>query len=236
MHKPMQPNQSDRNYGVVRWHLGFPRKLPLLARFLGKIVHDILPTALASVIGGFLFTQYQFGHSAAPPATVAVVPASAEMMALVRDEHAVIVDYLKTQMAAEKSRFAAADTDASGTTSATASDARAADAKVAAEPATRHIAAVSAAAKVASPRAKVATAATVPHAPLVIAQTEQIEAVTPADRLARDPDSLLAKTLDVKDQVFAATRRVVFAIGDMFASVGGRLVGPASARQFNDAS
>ena len=33
------------------------------------------------------------------------------MMALVRDEHAMIIDYLKTQMAAEKSRVAVEDAD-----------------------------------------------------------------------------------------------------------------------------
>src|ERR1700733_3898217 len=84
---------------------------PFLARFLGKFVLDIMPAALASVIGGFLFTQYQFGHTAARPALEQVTPASAEMMALVRDEHAMIVDYLKTQMAAEKSRVAVQDAD-----------------------------------------------------------------------------------------------------------------------------
>ena len=84
---------------------------PLLARFVGKFVLDIMPAALASVIGGFLFTQYQFGHAPAKPALEQVTPASAEMMALVRDEHAMIIDYLKTQMAAEKSRVAVADAD-----------------------------------------------------------------------------------------------------------------------------
>ncbi len=87
--------------------------VPILARFLGKFVLDIMPAALASVIGGFLFTQYQFGHTPAQhPAAEAVAPASAEMLALVRDEHAMIVDYLKSQMAAEKSREAAQTRDA----------------------------------------------------------------------------------------------------------------------------
>src|SRR5271166_1160713 len=82
---------------------------PLLTRFLGKFVLDIMPAALASVIGGFLFTQYHFGHSAPKPVLEQVTPAPAEMMALVRDEHAMIIDYLKTQMAAEKSRVAVED-------------------------------------------------------------------------------------------------------------------------------
>ncbi len=59
---------------------------------------------------GFLFTQFQYGHAVAPrPALEQAAPASAEMMQLVRDEHAMIVDYLKTQMAAQKSRLAAED-------------------------------------------------------------------------------------------------------------------------------
>ncbi len=43
------------------------------------------------------------------------------------------------------------------------------------------------------------------------------------DRLASDPDSLLAKTLDLKDHVVAGARHAVSAIGDVFASVGERI-------------
>src|SRR5215472_802076 len=87
-------------------HLEFP----LLARFISKFVLDILPAALASVIGGFLFTQYQIGR-AAPPPTQQASPASAEVLALVRDEHEAIVGYLNAQMAAEKSRLAAEEAE-----------------------------------------------------------------------------------------------------------------------------
>jgi hypothetical protein len=76
---------------------------------------------------------------------------------------------------------------------------------------------------------------------MVIAQAQPTENAAPSDRLARDPDSLLAKTLDIKDHVVAATRNVVSAIGDVFASVGGRLIGnPDSGatgrQQFSSAS
>src|SRR5215468_7407531 len=87
-------------------HLEFP----LLARFVGKFVLDILPAALASVIGGFLFTQYQLGRTAPPP-SAEMSPASAEVLALVHDEHEAIVGYLKSQMAAEKQRLAAQDAE-----------------------------------------------------------------------------------------------------------------------------
>src|SRR5271170_1576544 len=96
--------------GVMQQTGAISHNMPLLVRFLGKLVLDIMPAALASVIGGFLFTQYQFGRSPEQrPALVQVTPASTEMMQLVRDEHAMIVDYLKTQMEAEKSRLAAQD-------------------------------------------------------------------------------------------------------------------------------
>jgi hypothetical protein len=234
----MQPRPIDREYQPLPRGWTASRQLVVLTRFAGKIVHDVLPAALASVIGGFLFTQYQFGHNAVPrPATEAVVPASAEMMALVRDEHAVIVDYLKAQMAAEKSRLAAADADAARGTEVQTTDTKPiADAKAAEAP-IRHIAAAAAAPKSAAPHPKPpAVVAAVPHAPLVIAEAQQTSAAAPADRLARDPDSLLAKALDAKDHMVAATLGAVSAIGNMFASVGERIVGPASARPFNAAS
>ena len=78
------------------------------------------------------------------------------------------------------------------------------------------------------------------RAPLVIAQAEQSDAAS-TGRLARDPDSLLAKTLDIKDHVVGAARNVVSAIGDVIGTVGGHLIGAnlesaPPARQFSSAS
>jgi hypothetical protein len=219
-------------------------RFPLLARFSGKFVLDILPAALASVIGGFLFTQYQAGRVAPPAAQI--TPASAEALALVRDEHAAIVGYVKSQIAAEKSRLAAQDAE----TAQAVADARAAQAEArenalaeqnvadiraaaiaAATPAVpaRHLPSA-ASVKVSLPRAKPAVAANPAAASeTVAAQAEQNsqQSSAPADRLARDPDSLLAKTLDLKDHVVAATKQAVAALGDMFASVGERIGGSA---------
>ncbi len=80
-------------------------------RFVTKFVFDILPAALASVIGGFLFTQY---HAAKPPERPAVVETVAparmeEAMRMVRDEHSLIVDFLKGQQAAAAKRNASFD-------------------------------------------------------------------------------------------------------------------------------
>ena len=192
---------------------------PWLARLLGKFVLDILPGALASLIGTFLLAQYQFAHQAALPVGQQASQASAATMARLRDEHDLVMGYLKSRMAAEQSRDAAED----------AENARAAAATklAAAEPA-----------KAAAPRPKPHVAA-VPHAPLVIAQVQadQNTTASSAGRLAHDPDSLIAKTLDFKDHVVDATRHVVVLIGDMFASVGER-IGQAmpGARQYSSPS
>jgi hypothetical protein len=225
-------------------------EFPLLARFVGKFVLDILPAAIASVIGGFLFTQYQLGRAAAPAPTEHISPASAEALALVREEHDAIVGYLKSQMAAEKNRLATQDAE----TARAVADAKAAqdnaaqekalaeqnaaDIKLPAAAPVRHVAAMSA--KVAPPRAKPA-AAPIPVAPtqIAMAQSEQNPQTNaaPADRLARDPDSLLAKTLDLKDHVVAATKHAVSALGDVFASVGERIAGSSPGpRQFSSDS
>ena len=260
---------APRNY-VVHW------QIPLLGRFVGKFVVDILPAALASVIGGFLFTQYQVGRTA-PPRVEQASPASTEVLALVRDEHEAILGYLKSQMAAEKSRLAAQDAEtaqavADAKAAQEAAQEKAAQEKVAQEkvaqekatqdsdarekagaesntaeikltsaPSARRVA-PSMQARVAVSRAKpVSAPATAAPAPLVIAQAEpnapQNDVSASTNRLASDPDSLLAKTLDLKDHVVAATRRAAAAIGDVFTSVGEQISGATpSTRQFSSDS
>lgn len=225
-------------------------EFPFLARFVGKFVLDILPAALASVIGGFLFTQYQLGRAAPPPAEQ-MSPAPAEVLALVRDEHEAIIGYLKSQMAAEKSRLVAQDAE----TARAVADAKAAqeneahdkalaeqnaaEIKLAAAAPAHQLAAVTSA-KVALPRPKPGAApnpAAATQVAMVQSEQNPQQNAAPADRLARDPDSLLAKTLDLKDHVVAVTKQAVAALGDMFASVGERIGGSApSARPFSSDS
>jgi hypothetical protein len=241
---------SDGNgHDAATRHSAAVSKFPLLSRFAGKLVLDILPAALASVIGGFLFTQYHTGRAAPPPATEETIPASPEVLALVREEHEAIVGYLKAQLAAEKSRLAAQDED----TARAVADAKAVqdsetrekalteqnpvDTKLAAAVPARHVA--SAIAKVVLPRVKpaaVPNAATATQVAMVESEQPAQQTGAPADRLARDPDSLLAKTLDLKDHVVAATKQAVAVLGDMFASVGERIGGSAPARQFSSDS
>jgi hypothetical protein len=214
--------------------------VPFLARFAGKFVLDIMPTALASVIGGFLFTQFHFGHPAVQhPALEQVTPASAEMMALVRDEHAMIVDYLKTQMAAEKTRQTAQAAD----TGSQVADSKHDEAAVAPVVPIHRVVMAGVAPKPAASHTKpLPVVAVAPHAPLVIAMAETnanpSADVARPDRLARDPNSLLAKTLDLKDHVVDATRHVVGMISDVvFAPFGDSSKDlPLPERQFSSAS
>lgn len=228
-------------------------EFPLLARFVGKFVLDILPAALASVIGGFLFTQYQLGRAAPPPPVQQISPASAEVLALVRDEHEAIVGYLKSQMAAEKSRHAVQDAETAQAVADAAqekaaedneahekalAEQNAADIRLLPLAPARHVA--SASERIALPRARPAAA---PN-PVAATQVATIQNernpqqnTAPDDRLTRDPGSLLAKTLDLKDHVVAATKQAVAALGDMFASVGERISGSTpSARPFSSDS
>jgi len=259
--KAMQQNLVKTNSGeLIAGKLVTGHGAPLLARFAGKFVLDIMPAALASVIGGFLFTQYQFGHTPAKPVLEQVTPASAEMMALVRDEHAMIIDYLKTQMAAEKSRVAVQDADLARAQE----DSKVADTKAPAAPQTVALLDVKTQAQAqpqpdgsATPRRGGAVAATkpivwqhskpqmaaqaappvptpMPRPPIVIAQADPSQDAPPSDRLASDPDSLLGKALDLKDHVVAGARHAASAVGDMFASLGGALNPQASLpRQFS---
>ena len=84
-----------RENGVMRF------TMPLLRRFFGKLIHDILPAALASLLGGFLITHFQLNRPP-EPVTVPVAPASPEMMQLLRDEHGLIGSFVKAQIANEK--------------------------------------------------------------------------------------------------------------------------------------
>ena len=168
---------------------------------------------------------------------------------MVRDEHALIINYLKVQMAAEQRRDQAEDaaTARAAQEARAAADAKLADALFASQAvAQQSVAAVAPAPSKPAHRKAPAVLAAAPHAPLAIADADppanDATAATIAPGEAREPDALLdnplvAGTLDIKDHVVAATRHVVSVIGEMFASVGGSIGGAVSgSRQFNSAS
>lgn len=205
---------------------------PLMVRYLGKFVLEVLPAALASVIGGMLLAHYQLAHpSAAGSAVEASAPASAEMVRLVQEEHAMIRDLLLAQSAAEKRQFAADD----------AADARAAEDADLAAAALRRTAMT--AAKPVSlpplPRAKAnvvaATTEVAPQGPLVIAQPIEVTAAQPSPFappapiappppvLASDQPSLAATTMAIPGHMVGAALHAVSVIGGIPSWIGNRL-------------
>jgi hypothetical protein len=206
--------------GIVKAGVA-PHDASLHRRFLQKLVIDVLPAAVTSVIGGFLVTQYQFSHSAVlHPVAGQATSASAEMVKLVSDEHGAIMDYLKAQTAAEKARNSSDDAaDAQAVADAKlASDKAAADklaAEVLAATSPKAMPVIVVTAKAAASRKVVTVAAAAPTQPLVVAQVGPDAAPAPGQQ----PKSLLAKTLDIKDHVVAVTSHAawtaVTAIGSL---------------------
>ncbi len=217
------------------------RDAPLLVRFLGKFVLEVLPAALASVIGGLLLAQYQLGHPAAPaPAVQPPAPASAEMVRLVREEHAMIRDFLLAQDAAEKSRVAADDAADDAADAHAASDATELAAAALRRTASAPVKPVS----LPLPRARssVVAAATevVPQGPLVIAQPIEISAppaspfappgliAPPPPVVASGHPSLVSTTLAIPGHVVGAALHAVSVIGGIPSWIGTRLGGTPS--------
>lgn len=206
---------------------------PALVRFLGKLVVEVLPAALASVIGAFLFAHYQFGQpdaarSGSPAADAA--PPPAEMIKLVREEHAMIRDFITAQQIAEKNRATAAD----------AADATAlSDAKLVAT-AAPPAAAVLTAEKPAPKRSRPAVvanggrddtpAATAELPTVLIASAQPDPVVMPLAPPAPPPPpappagvSLLSTTLAMPGHVAGVTLHAVTAIGGIPSWIGRRL-------------
>jgi len=195
----------------------------LLKRLVDEIVKDALPAGLASILGGLLLTHFQLDR-VPQPTTVKVTQASPEMMQLLRDEHGLIIDFVREQVASEKSRGSADQSGQRGVTEASASPAVQV---VAPAPTQRPIPVVALAApKPVAPRSKNQVVGASLPAP-ALAQAQPADPVPQA--AARTDDSLLAKTIGIKDQVVSVTQRAVSAtigvIPSWFGSLGDRIGG-----------
>jgi hypothetical protein len=106
------------------------RKFPSLSRFYSKLFYELLPAAIASAVGGMVLNHYTKAPTATPPVAI-VSPASTELLQMVRDEHAVFVDYLKKNAETRQQAELAAEQDAKRVSVAeqTAREARAAEAR-----------------------------------------------------------------------------------------------------------
>jgi hypothetical protein len=214
--KCLKFNRPFENRG---WRENRVMRYEVLRRFTAKLVQDVLPAALASLIGGLLFTHFQLGN-APVPVSVQVAPASPEMMRLLRDEHGLILSYVQAQAAIEKKQLSA---DESPTR--VAADPQPAVAPVATPAALpRPVNVVSTTAKPSPPRGKVPiVGASLPS--LVVADAQQTDSAKPA---ARDEDSLIARTMGIRDHVIAVTQRAVSVIGGIpswIGSIGDRIGG-----------
>jgi hypothetical protein len=189
----------------------------LLKRLFDKIVHDALLAGLASVIGGLLLTHFQIAQTP-QPTTVKVTPEMPEMMQLLRDEHVAIVDFIRGQAASEKNRGVAEQKPRQGV-------AEVPPASVA-----------QATPVLPAPRPSPATAMATPRPAAARGKTQlPAQAATPVPTVeasaqpVRADDSLLAKTIGIKDRVISATHHAVSATGgaipSWFGSAGDRIGG-----------
>jgi hypothetical protein len=139
------------------------------------------------------------------------------MMQLLRDEHGLILDFLKAELAREKRQLAVAGTAPPAAADTTGIEPPAAVA------APRQVVAVVAAKPVAL-RTKTPVVAA-PPSPVVLVQAQQAESFRPA---VPNSDSVLARTIGITDHVVAATQRVVSVIGGIpswFGAIGDRIGG-----------
>jgi hypothetical protein len=224
-------NEADRS--------AVPAKAaPLFARLASKLVLEVLPASLASVIGAALLAHYQFGHAAMPAGGVAVAtaPASPEMLQLVRDEHDLIRNFLLAQQAAQASRYAKAEAPAAAPSAQDAADTalvvaalrRTANVAPAKAPAPRvNVAAIAPApapapapqATAPAPAAALVAMAPAAQEPAAVAGLQN-SAAPPADPEHR---SLVATLLSVKDHVVRAPLHAVMTIGGIPSWLGHRL-------------
>jgi hypothetical protein len=194
-----------------------PKAAPLFARLLSKLVLEVLPASLASVIGAALLAHYQFGHphaAASADEAAATVPASPEMLQLVRDEHDLIRSFLTAQQAAQAGRYATAD--AQSTAAAVNAEVAAAIARhpanaVAAKAPAARIKTAAAASSLAAP----APVAAMPAAPAALAAVAGLQN-SAAPNPPAEHRSLMAR-------IVSAPLHAVMAIGGIPSWIGHRL-------------
>lgn len=201
-------------------------EVPVVVRFLGKLVIEVLPAALASIIGAFLFAHYQFGQPAALGVAAArqtALPASAEMLQLVREEHAMVRDFVVAERTAEERRAEAAD----AADARAAADARLADAVIrpAAPQAADKPAPGRARPKVVAAATGLTSTATARLPTVLVASAAPAPAFPPepAPLAAPAPVSFVSRTLGASGHVLDATLHTVMAIGGIPSWIGHRV-------------
>ena len=77
---------------------------PLLHRFLSKFLYDILPAALASIVGAMFFAQQWARPPQNSPMADRAAAQAEQVMQMIRDEHVLMVEFLKKQQQLEAAR------------------------------------------------------------------------------------------------------------------------------------
>lgn len=201
-------------------------QVPWAFRFLGKLVIEVLPAALASAIGAFLIAHYQFAHPIEPAGAtvVASAPASGQMLQLVREEHDMVRDFLVAEQAADKSHAAdvsatLAAADAEPAVPETRRVAAAAVDKASARSKPTVVAGLAAPAGTSAPTGGTSTAAgALPQVLVVAAQPDASAAPPPPAH-----PSLVRTTLEVPGHVVSMTLHAVMAIGGIPSWIGHRV-------------
>ena len=80
---------------------------PAVLRFAGKLADDLIPAAVASALAGVLIAH--FGWTGTPRANASA--ATPEMVQVLRDEHALVLDYLKKDSEARAAAARTADAE-----------------------------------------------------------------------------------------------------------------------------
>jgi hypothetical protein len=209
----------------------FPKATPFLLRLASKLVLEVLPASLASMIGAMLLAHYHLAQPAllagGTPAAAAPASASASpaMIRLVRDEHDQIRDFLIAQQAAQTSRYATADAQsaqAAAEAKLAAAAARRTATVVAAKPPATRVKAAAVAAISPAPAPNVAGPAAAQGAPAPLAIAGLQDNAAPQTAPAPEHSPLVATTLAMKDHVVSATWHAVTAIGGIPSWLGHR--------------
>lgn len=201
------------------------RTLPLFVRFLSKFVLDIMPAALASLIGGFLFTQYQLAPKPAEQKLAAqqiVLAQQAEhVLKIVADDHALLKEFVREGRPQARPRDPEPETPVTEAEAPQAAELRPAEPPAVPSPPRRPSTAEKVASQKAAAAPKTAPAEKPVAAPLQVVNakpgTEPLP-IAPASEPDRAPlTGLVVKVADTATSAITAIPKATL-------TVGGRLI------------
>jgi beta-glucosidase-like glycosyl hydrolase len=190
----------------------------LLARFARKVFGDLLPAALVSVLGTVMLAQFGMGRApvqAPPPAAGAAGP---DMVQMLRDEHALIVEFMKRDAEAKQQSDAAVEAVAKVKLALAEKAAERANHVAAVTPAPLRVAKL--ADKPAAEKKLVAAKEPLQLMPVAMVEPAPMPAVAqPVAEPAKREHGVIATVRGLARDVVAAPGRVWSAVDDFFSDV-----------------